>query len=81
MLAMMMMLFELALRCLIDIFLINIFLIKQLILWMKQVQEHMINMKVPKEVTDLEKEIEKVRSEKNSVVVAQKFEDAASFRI
>ena len=41
---------------------------------------HMINMKVPKEVTDLEKEIEKVRSEKNSVVVAQKFEDAASFR-
>ena len=41
---------------------------------------HMINMKVPKEVIDLEKEIEKVRSEKNSVVVAQKFEDAASFR-
>tara|TARA_Y200000002_G_scaffold289869_1_gene243960 strand:- start:242 stop:1504 length:1263 start_codon:yes stop_codon:yes gene_type:complete len=40
----------------------------------------MINMKVPKEVIDLEKEIEKVRSEKNSVVVAQKFEDAASFR-
>ena len=41
---------------------------------------HMLNMKVPQEVIDLELEIEKVRSEKDSVVVAQKFEDAANLR-
>ena len=41
---------------------------------------HMLNMKVPKEVIELEAEIEKVRNDKNSVVVAQKFEDAANFR-
>ena len=37
-------------------------------------------MKVPQEVIDLELEIEKVRLEKDSVVVAQKFEDAANLR-
>ena len=41
---------------------------------------HMLNMKVPQEVIDLELEIEKVRLEKDSVVVAQKFEDAANLR-
>ena len=41
---------------------------------------HMLNMKVPQEVIDLELEIEKVRSKKDSVVVAQKFEDAANLR-
>ena len=43
-------------------------------------RSHMLNMKVPQEVIDLELEIEKVRSEKDSVVVAQKFEDAANLR-
>ena len=41
---------------------------------------HMLNMKVPQEVIDLELEIEKVRSKKDSVVVAQRFEDAANLR-
>ncbi|MEO2186436.1 MAG: hypothetical protein ABGX30_07655, partial [bacterium] len=40
----------------------------------------MLNMKVPQEVIDLELEIEKVRSKKDSVVMAQKFEDAANLR-
>ncbi|MEA1881683.1 MAG: ATP-dependent Clp protease ATP-binding subunit [Candidatus Marinimicrobia bacterium] len=43
-------------------------------------RSHMLNMKVPQEVIDLELEIEKVRSEKDSVVVAQRFEDAANLR-
>ena len=41
---------------------------------------HMLNMKVPQEVIDLELEIEKVKSKKDSVVVEQKFEDAANLR-
>ena len=43
-------------------------------------RSHMLNMKVPSKVIDLELEIEKVRSKKDSVVVAQKFEDAANLR-
>ena len=43
-------------------------------------RSHMLNMKVPQEVIDLELEIDNVRSEKDSVVVAQKFEDAANLR-
>jgi len=43
-------------------------------------RSHMLNMKVPQEVIDLELEIEKVRSKKDSVVMAQKFEDAANLR-
>ncbi|MBC8345383.1 MAG: ATP-dependent Clp protease ATP-binding subunit [Candidatus Marinimicrobia bacterium] len=43
-------------------------------------RSHMLNMKVPQEVIDLELEIEKVRIEKDSVVVAQRFEDAANLR-
>ena len=41
---------------------------------------HMLNMKVPQEVIDLELEIEKVKFKKDSVVVEQKFEDAANLR-
>ena len=43
-------------------------------------RSHMLNMKVPQEVIDLELEIEKVQSKKDSVVMAQKFEDAANLR-
>jgi ATP-dependent Clp protease ATP-binding subunit ClpC len=41
---------------------------------------HMLNMKVPQEVIDLELEIEKVRFKKDSVIIEQKFEDAANLR-
>mgnify|MGYP001158469007 FL=1 len=41
---------------------------------------HMLNMKVPQEVIDLELEIEKVRLKKDSVIIEQKFEDAANLR-
>jgi len=41
---------------------------------------HMLNIKVPQEVIDLELEVEKVRLKKDSVVVEQKFEDAANLR-
>ena len=41
---------------------------------------HMLNIKVPQEVIDLELEIEKVRLKKDSVVIEQKFEDAANLR-
>ena len=41
---------------------------------------HMLNMKVPQEVIDLELEIEKVKLKKDSVVIEQKFEDAANLR-
>ncbi|MEE8437276.1 MAG: ATP-dependent Clp protease ATP-binding subunit, partial [Candidatus Neomarinimicrobiota bacterium] len=41
---------------------------------------HMLNVKVPQEIIDLELKLERVRAQKESVVVAQRFEDAANFR-
>jgi len=41
---------------------------------------HLANIKVPKEVVDLEAQIEAVREEKNEVVKRQKFEEAAQLR-
>ncbi|HCR48280.1 MAG TPA: Clp protease ClpC, partial [Bacteroidetes bacterium] len=41
---------------------------------------HLSNIKVPKEVLDLEAEIEGIREEKNRVVKSQKFEEAARLR-
>ncbi|MFQ5864217.1 MAG: ATP-dependent Clp protease ATP-binding subunit [bacterium] len=41
---------------------------------------HLANIVVPKEVTDLEEEIKKVRREKDSVIKAQEFERAAVLR-
>ena len=41
---------------------------------------HILNIKVPQNIIDLELEIEKIRTEKNSVVMKQRFEDAASLR-
>lgn len=41
---------------------------------------HLSNIKVPKEVVDLEAEIEGIREEKNRVVKSQKFEEAARLR-
>ena len=41
---------------------------------------HMLNMKVPKELLDIESNIEKLRGSKEQVVAEQKFEEAASLR-
>ncbi len=41
---------------------------------------HLANIVVPKEITDLEEQIKKVRSEKDSVVRSQNFEKAAILR-
>jgi len=41
---------------------------------------HMLHVKVPQEIIDLELKLEQVRAQKESVVVAQRFEDAANFR-
>ena len=41
---------------------------------------HMLNMKVPKEITDIELEIEKIHNKKDSAILSQKFEDAANLR-
>ena len=41
---------------------------------------HMLNIKVPKEITDLELQIEKVHNNKEAAILSQKFEDAASLR-
>ena len=41
---------------------------------------HIKNMNVPKEVIQLEEELEKVRELKNSVVKKQKYEEAAKLR-
>ena len=41
---------------------------------------HLSNIKVPKEIVDLEEQIEEVREEKNQVVKSQKFEEAARLR-
>ena len=41
---------------------------------------HIKNMKVPKEVVELEDKLEKIRSLKNSVVKKQKYEEAAKLR-
>ena len=41
---------------------------------------HILNIKVPQNIIDLEIEIDKIRNKKNSVVMEQKFEDAANFR-
>ncbi len=41
---------------------------------------HISNIRVPKEIVDLENEIEEVREEKNRVVKSQRFEEAARLR-
>ncbi len=41
---------------------------------------HLGNIRVPKEIVDLEEEIEEIREEKNRVVKSQKFEEAARLR-
>ena len=41
---------------------------------------HILNIKVPQNIIDLEIEIDKIRNKKNSVVIEQKFEDAANLR-
>ena len=41
---------------------------------------HILNIKVPQNIIDLEIEIDKIRNKKNSVVMEQKFEDAANLR-
>ncbi len=41
---------------------------------------HLGNIRVPKEIVDLEDEIEEVREEKNRVVKSQRFEEAARLR-
>ena len=41
---------------------------------------HMLNMDVPQDLIDLELKIEELRREKETVVVAQRFEDAAALR-
>ena len=41
---------------------------------------HITNMEVPKQILDLEKKLEEIRIEKNSVVKKQKYEEAAKLR-
>ena len=41
---------------------------------------HLANIKVPQEIVDLEEDIKRVRKEKESVIKAQEFEQAAIFR-
>ena len=41
---------------------------------------HILNIKVPQNIIDLEIEIDSIRSKKNSVVMEQRFEDAANLR-
>ena len=41
---------------------------------------HMLNMDVPQELIDIELKIEKLRRQKEDVIVAQKYEDAAAIR-
>jgi len=41
---------------------------------------HISNMNVPQEIVDLEKELEQVRADKNTVVNKQKYEEAAKLR-
>lgn len=41
---------------------------------------HLKNIKVPKEVIELEKKIDEIKQEKNRVVKSQRFEEAASLR-
>ena len=41
---------------------------------------HITNIEVPKEILDLENEIESTRSQKNDAVARQKYEEAANFR-
>ncbi|AEN73324.1 ATPase AAA-2 domain protein [Rhodothermus marinus SG0.5JP17-172] len=41
---------------------------------------HLKNIRVPKEIVELEEEIERVREEKNRVVKSQRFEEAARLR-
>ncbi len=41
---------------------------------------HIVNMDVPKQIVDLEKQLEQVRELKNSVVKKQKYEEAAKLR-
>ena len=41
---------------------------------------HMLNLNVPDEIVELELEIEKIRAEKDAVVLSQQFEKAASLR-
>ncbi len=41
---------------------------------------HITNIKVPKEIEEIEKRIEEIKSEKNNVVRSQKYEEAAKLR-
>ena len=41
---------------------------------------HINNMSVPKEIIDLEKQLDEVRESKNTVVKKQKYEEAAKLR-
>ena len=41
---------------------------------------HLSNIRVPKEIVDIEDQIEKIREEKNRVVKSQRFEEAARLR-
>ena len=41
---------------------------------------HILNIKVPQNIIDLEIDIDNIRNKKNSVVMEQKFEDAANLR-
>jgi len=41
---------------------------------------HILNIKVPQKIIDLEIEIDNIRNKKNFVVIEQKFEDAANLR-
>ena len=41
---------------------------------------HIININVPKHITDLELDLEKIQSKKNSAVKNQKYEEAANLR-
>jgi ATP-dependent Clp protease ATP-binding subunit ClpC len=43
-------------------------------------RSHMLNMKVPQTILDIEVKIDKIREEKEQVVTEQKFEKAASLR-
>ena len=43
-------------------------------------RSHMLNLKVPKDITDLELKIEKIYKDKDSAILSQKFEDAANLR-
>ena len=43
-------------------------------------RSHMLNLKVPDEITEFEMQIHKVRRQKDLAIIDQKFEDAANLR-